>query len=494
MAMSVKGPPDHKLLAVLGAGIVFMNCAAATSSSSGSSSAVQLLEDTKIDEHRCAQSVGDSRPFVVEWDATDLAAFQATAETDVVFVKFAGCNIALVDGCEDRTVSGRLGAYKQPHWVSGAVEEVAIETENDLYTKLPLGVASFGSSVRQGKKLRLRYFVNGVVDATRDAIVRADMPTNTNCSGATHFVHSYSLGAFALESASESSATGEANLEGFGAGAEHQRRQRNLREAGSVDACEKQMKSGCSMPIRLLLRPIDEHGVGTPETAAVDAQADDAKDRAILSVQNTQTLSAILAAAVEKEQSGDGSGCLEDLERIEGMDVPSGSGPRIEQVKGRCEMRIGQCEQGRERLRASFTQQLGASGAGGADALVANAAAEACPEDQLTIRERLARGGLMIGKASGAGDADACLSAGMYYARQVAKAKRGVDYQKVESTTFVYAARCLAQAARCDDAETMYKLSSRMFFGESMDLSTPSKLDKGARGTLVQVEEVCAAE
>ena len=49
-------------------------------------------------KNKCNPKNAD-RPFVIEWDATDQSSFQARASNDVVFVKYEGCDLKIIDGC-----------------------------------------------------------------------------------------------------------------------------------------------------------------------------------------------------------------------------------------------------------------------------------------------------------------------------------------------------------------------------------------------------------
>jgi hypothetical protein len=73
-----------------------------------------LLDDTTAGRDRCVLSKSHERPFVIEWDATDLAAFEAKASRDVVFVHYEGCVLTVLDGCRDEAIAGRFGVYAPP--------------------------------------------------------------------------------------------------------------------------------------------------------------------------------------------------------------------------------------------------------------------------------------------------------------------------------------------------------------------------------------------
>ena len=157
-----------------------------------------LVAGTTIGDHRCKVGQTDDRPFVVEWDSTDLASFEAKAQRDIVFVKVAGCDMQVLD-CKDDGIGGKYGIYNAVAWTSGSVEGFEIKNEGDLYAKLPLGAVQLAGSVNAGNALHLKYFVSGSRPADRNVIYRGDLAGNPLCADATHFVTGYDLGAFELD-------------------------------------------------------------------------------------------------------------------------------------------------------------------------------------------------------------------------------------------------------------------------------------------------------
>ena len=102
--------------------------AASPSRESGQSA---LMGKTVAGAKRCDPKSHD-RPFVIEWDATDMSSFEAKAATDVVFVKYEGCNLRVLDGCGPE-VHGMLGAYgaamKTGFNGFGNAEQIVVEDE-----------------------------------------------------------------------------------------------------------------------------------------------------------------------------------------------------------------------------------------------------------------------------------------------------------------------------------------------------------------------------
>src|SRR5215831_13517391 len=88
----------------------------------------RLMDRTFAGQNACNAHNHD-RPFVIEWDATDASSFEARAATDVVFVRYEGCNLQVIDTCTNESVRGSFGAYLPVDWTSGALEKIDIANE-----------------------------------------------------------------------------------------------------------------------------------------------------------------------------------------------------------------------------------------------------------------------------------------------------------------------------------------------------------------------------
>ena len=126
------------------------------------------MADTFAGKNRCNPEEHE-RPFVVEWDGTDMSSFEALAANDLVLAKYDGCKLTILDQCRDDSIRGHLGSYRPVDWTSGQLETLEIANEGDLYAKLPLGVATLGGRVKGGEHFHMEYYVAG----TRSADARA---------------------------------------------------------------------------------------------------------------------------------------------------------------------------------------------------------------------------------------------------------------------------------------------------------------------------------
>jgi hypothetical protein len=349
-------PTLHSALLLILVGLLG-GCAPRPSLGETSSPSSPLIEQTTVAKHRCARADGEVRPFVVEWDATDLSDFEAHAARDIVFVKYEACGLEVLTGCVDPSLRGKHGAYHAPRWTSGGTESFSIKDEIDLYAKLPLGVATLSGHLQRGEKLELVYHVSGVASATRESVHRQELAQNPRCQPATHFVQAFNLGAFELETGSKRSETGSAEIAVAGAGGAHRRDVQVLKRAGQLASCRGESakdSSSCRVPIRLHLRPLAD---GAPPERAQSPDHGAGPDRPEPTMKSMLEAGKLRNAAVQKLVQGDGTGCLRDLERAREID------PDTDHIQGQlwaqCTMRAGKCDAGKQLLRRYYQTEAG---------------------------------------------------------------------------------------------------------------------------------------
>ncbi|MFT3771256.1 MAG: hypothetical protein QM820_38060 [Minicystis sp.] len=346
-----------------------------------------LMDRTTAGQDRCILARSHDRPFVIEWDATDLASFEAKAARDVVFVRYEGCRMAVVYGCSDDGLPGRYGTYAPPRFTSGTLEQVSIKDEGELYAQLPLGAASLAGRVQAGQSLQMRYYVTGVAMATRDSVYRGDLAGNPRCAGATHWVWAYNLGAFSLDAAEHAEA--KAGLSGARseAGGGAARSAESIKRGGDLESCKTQDQRACRTPIRLALRTIEEGD--RPVLAATPPPSPPVSPGA----STAATARTLRASAEAKKAARDGVACLADLDQAARLD-PAPANPRVEgQLRAACEMLAGRCDAGRSRVRAALAAQDADRKRSdeSLDEEAHRAAAEWCPDGQGTTAEQIAR-------------------------------------------------------------------------------------------------------
>ncbi len=310
-----------------------------------------LLSQTAVAK-KCEEAAkGHDRPFVVEWDATDLASFEAKAARDTIFVKYEGCKLQVLDRCSDQVTPGKFGAYGTPQFTSGTVQSMDVTNEGELYAKLPLGAANLSGRVQAGEALHLKYFVSGVAQDTRDAIYTGDIKANPGCAEATHFVWAYNLGAFELATSQTSSGEASAEVGGVGsAGGRRAHKEQSVGGGGKLASCESQDQRACRVPIRLALRKI------TPGENPVTV-APAPSGSAPVAASPADHARELFAHAKEKFEQGDGSACLESANRAMGFDSRLTSDLEFKKLRARCVMLSGKCEDGKRDFRATLAEE-----------------------------------------------------------------------------------------------------------------------------------------
>jgi len=323
-----------------------------------------LIEQTAAGQNACDPD-NHKRPFIIEWDATDMSSFEALANDDVVIVRYEGCTLTVLDECVNESVRGDQGSYLPPQWTSGSLEAIDISNEGELHAKLPLGSATLGGRVSGGEKFHMEYYVAGTRNATRDAVYRADLESNPGCEGATHFVHGYNLGAFALGSASEIKTKVGGSAYGFGAGGSTSSSKSAEKKGGDLAVCQSDSATevqGCQTPIRLSLRKVRDGE--DPNAAAMKAPDDsdslNAAGQVNDKVDAQEKSRAHLESAMSKSVAGDGKGCLSELDAHDKVEPQRPStDPKIpySHTRSKCLMQAGECKAGKLLMRKYFEAQ-----------------------------------------------------------------------------------------------------------------------------------------
>jgi hypothetical protein len=444
----------------------------------------QLMGKTLAGSSRCDPKHHD-RPFVVEWDATDMSSFQSQAANDVVFVRYEGCDLKVIDSCRLDDQHGVYGAYKPVEWTSGQLEKIDIKDEGELFAKLPLGAASLGGRVQAGEQFHMEYFVSGTRTATRPQSYRGELGKNPGCKGVTHFVYAYNLGAFALGSRSEIKGEVGATVWGIGAGAGRESSQSAEKKGGDIGSCTgesaKEVET-CKVPIRLTLREVSEGD--DPDAAAASPGAPDAANLAgkvDAKIEMDDKSRAHYDAALERLRARDGKGCVAALDKRDQSDRNAeilSTNPRspIALLRAQCVMLAGQCDAGKEQVRKAWQAQHPAEGPERTDNVVSAMAGQYCqggsmsPRDQLLAASNEIQNGSMTKT-----DPAKCTKAWatLKLLARTVKPKDEDDAVLKGATTMpmkaTQVAMCLGRAGDCKAAFAVYREGQEIQFKDSYD-------------------------
>ena len=433
----------------------------------------KLMDQTFAGQNACHPN-NHLRPFVVEWDATDMSSLEALAAGDVVVVRYEGCQLTVLDGCRDDSVRGSLGAYRAVDWTSGSLETIDIGSDADLYAKLPLGVASLEGRVKGGEKFHMEYYVAGTRTATRDAVYRDDLQKLPRCKGATHFVYGYNLGAFALGSASELEGAVDGSVYGFGAGLQKKNTRKAEKKGGELGTCKSASATeveGCKSPIRLTLRPIDSGP--NPDRAASRAPESDAAlnqaGKVTARLDMSDEARAHYDSAASKQNARDGKGCLKELDAHDQLDAKNKStDPKsmVSALRAQCLMLAGQCEAGKLLWRRQLEQSAASlMTAEGRDDTVEAMASTFCQGGDMSQRDQLLAAIRTLQNASsatGKRDQALCQSAYRTFQRLAGKVKPKDETDIMlqegtfDSVRYAMVPGCFARAGECEGAYKVF--------------------------------------
>ena len=461
----------------------------------------KLMGETFAGKNACNPD-NHERPFIIEWDATDMSQFESITATDVVVVKYEGCKLTVLDGCKDDSVRGSYGTYKPVEWTSGSLEKMEIKSEAELYANLPLGVASLGGRVSGGEQFRMEYYVAGTRSATRPAVYEGDIKENPGCRGATHFVYGYNLGAFALGSKSNTSVEADASLYGFGAGAKNKQSQSADKQGGDLGVCKKDSATeieGCKAPIRLTLRKIEKGE--NPDVAARKAPETDAAASLAAKVDSKFEAKGKagehFTSARRKFASGDGKGCLKELnahDRLNPKDKSTAASSGYPHyLRAMCVMKSGKCDAGKSMARKGLeTMQGNQSTPEQIDAHVGALASSHC-QGKMSDRDAMMQANqrLMLGKSTVA----ECKKNYATIKRLMGKVKpKGPDdtvVANIPGNLYVMASMCAAKAGDCKTAFQLYKDGYPPRLRKLMEKSKPEMREQLMRNAFEATNRRC---
>lgn len=432
----------------------------------------KLMSKTFAGKNKC-DPANHTRPFIIEWDATDMSSFQSFASDDVVLVKYEGCNLQVLEGCKDDSMKGSLGSYKPATWTSGGVETVDVADEGELYAKLPLGAASLAPRVESGEKFHMEYYVSGTRNATRDKIYKGDLSKNPACAEATHFVYGYNLGAFALASKTKLAGEVGGSYFGFGAGAKKSSTTAADKKGGDLSACagdSAREVDACKVPIRLTLRPITDGA--NPDGKA--AQAEDTPESLNLAgklkaeTDREKKAQALLQSATTKMNAKDGKGCIAELDQHDRLDPrplglstnPEAGWPAV--VRSQCLMASGQCTAGKTLFRRQAMKNWGATSPDKVDTTTDAIAGQWCQGGSLTPRDQFLKARMTLQEASSSKKEPGVCKENMDTIVRLMSSVKPKDEDDVmvkDPERFVahYGPACFAKAGDCQSAFDAYK-------------------------------------
>ena len=198
----------------------------------------------------CIAAKDPMNPMIVEWPAMNRSDLDSASRRGIVVVSYAGCVMKVLSNCTAE------GSYELTP-STPVSDTLVIDDESKLYAELPLGVASLKGELAQGKKLELGYVAVGQRVATK-----APATLSGDCRGATHWVKTMTVGAYALDVLAATRVAGEAGAMGVQAGGESSAKRARKSGAGDMEGCRKGSATGeaCNAILKLGLSELAAAG------------------------------------------------------------------------------------------------------------------------------------------------------------------------------------------------------------------------------------------
>jgi hypothetical protein len=219
----------------------------------------KTIEEVDDQQATCKVAKDPLNPLIVEWPATSKVALDSASKRGIVVVSYAGCTLKVLNECHAK------GDYEYTG-VTPARDKIDISSQDDLYARLPLGAVNLKGELDSGSSLKLDYIAVG-------QRVSKEAPTELEgdgCEGATHYVRTITLGAYALDVQAKAEAGASVGIGNAGGGAKRKEGDQRLRGSGDVDKCAGMSPktegaandSGCGAPLQLDLAPLRSTGGG----------------------------------------------------------------------------------------------------------------------------------------------------------------------------------------------------------------------------------------
>lgn len=177
----------HPLLFVLLTGS--MSCKAGAVGSVIEPDAQTASEALQEGDLVCSEGGGRVEPLTVDWASSDRADLEVAMRDGLVVAAYDCNSFRVLEECRVR------GGYSFAG-VSRKEEVVQINGKGELHANLPAGEANFAAYVERGSSIDVALVTVGKYRTSAGHITEAEL--EGDCDGATHFLKSAMVGAFAL--------------------------------------------------------------------------------------------------------------------------------------------------------------------------------------------------------------------------------------------------------------------------------------------------------
>ncbi len=195
-------------------------------------------------QSKCSVAVSQDKPLIVEWPSADRAQLEARAKTEVVVIRYDGCELEMLPRCE------APGSYAYTS-VAPKQDTVRIRNVDELYAQIPAGAYSLEGKLAAAGELTIDMMMVGRLDTDTPVVTANDL--QGDCRGATHVMTGMTVGAFEFFAGASAEAGAAVKAGSAGAGARGSHAKETLTRDGSLTSCveAEAPPQGCSAPLRI---------------------------------------------------------------------------------------------------------------------------------------------------------------------------------------------------------------------------------------------------
>jgi hypothetical protein len=204
----------------------------------------------------CHQVEAEGTPLIVDWSPEERSDLEVAMKQGVAVVHYDCNSIKLLQDCHVEGGYNFLGVTKKEQVIS-------IENADQAQANLPLHGVKIGGEIKRGSALNIGLIMIGKKATTFDGLDRASL--RGKCDGATHFVHSANVGAFAMTTATVGSVKAAVDVwRGIGASGSSESSKNVTNKDGEVDACKSadvdgvKPPNGCGAALRIRLLAVTD--------------------------------------------------------------------------------------------------------------------------------------------------------------------------------------------------------------------------------------------
>jgi uncharacterized protein len=180
-------------------------------------------------ELECQAGQSRAEPLVVDWGSDDRADLEVAMRDGLALAAYDCNSFRVLDRCRARGGYGFAG-------VSRKEDVVQITGRDELHANLPLGKVELSAVIDRGATIDVALVTVGKHRTSAFQVARTDL--EGDCAGATHYVSSALVGAFAMGTGTRGEVGTVAQLFGLAeAGASSTNERKSLNRDGDLEAC-----------------------------------------------------------------------------------------------------------------------------------------------------------------------------------------------------------------------------------------------------------------